>query len=284
MLRPGKPLLALLALSLVGVAAPASAKLKLPAPSPLARVMQTVGIAEITVEYSSPGVKERQIFGGLVPFDKLWRTGANAATKITFSHDVMVAGKAVPAGTYAVFTIPSAKDWTLILNKNAQQGGTRKYDKKLDQVRVKLTPTKLPEKRERMTFVFSDTKSDATRIDLEWDTLRLSIPVTIPTQKYALAAIDAHTAGAMRELASAARYHADHTKDLDKALAFIDMSIAVKRDWFNVWLKADFLAQKGEHKKAYPLAEEAWKLGNKAEYFFWKDRVKKALDEWKAKI
>src|SRR5579883_1337608 len=97
-------------------AAPAFADLELPRPSPLARVSQVVGLTEIAVEYSSPAVRGRKVFGGLLPFGELWRTGANSATKVSFSKDVLVAGKPVPAGSYALFTIPNEKSWTVILN------------------------------------------------------------------------------------------------------------------------------------------------------------------------
>ena len=97
----------------------AMAQLDLPRPSPAAKVSQVIGLTEISVDYSSPTVKSRKIWGGLVPFDQMWRTGANQATKISFGKDVTFAGKPVPAGTYALFTIPSKKEWTVVLNKKA---------------------------------------------------------------------------------------------------------------------------------------------------------------------
>lgn len=273
------PLMALAALAIT--AAPALAELKLPAPSPLARVMQTVGVTEVTVEYSSPGVKGRKIFGGLLPMGELWRAGANAATKLTVSDAVKIDGKAVPAGTYAVFAIPGDKQWTLILNKDANQGGTRKYDKKLDLIRVNVTPTVAPA-RERMTFLFANTTDDSTDLVLEWETTRVTLPIAVPTKDYALKGIDGAIEGAQGTLANAARYYAG-LKDYDKALTIIGMSLGIKRTWFNIFLQAQFLAAKGSFGAAVPLAEEAWKLGQEAEYFFWKDQVKKSLEEWKAK-
>src|SRR5215469_12796306 len=115
---------------------PASAQLQLPRPSPAAKVSQTVGLTEISVEYSSPGVKGRKIWGAVVPYGQVWRTGANSTTKITFSKDVTVADTPVPAGSYAFFAIPTAGEWTLILNKDFNQGGSAKYSKDLDVVRV----------------------------------------------------------------------------------------------------------------------------------------------------
>ncbi len=275
-----KTSLAILALAL---AAPAAAQsLKLPAPSPLAQAMQTVGTTTVTVTWSSPGVKGRKIYGGLVPFGALWRTGANAATTIEFDSPVKVAGKDVPAGKYALFTIPGAEQWTVILNKNADQGGTRQYDEKLDALRFEVKPAKSPV-RERLTFVVRDTVDDGTHLDLDWAGTVVAIPISVDTAGLARKAIAGYQGGSSRGLANAARYMADSAKDLGAALKLIDASLAVEQTWFNTWLKADFLARTGDHKAAYPLAEKAYEMGKKADYFFYKDVVEKALKDWKSK-
>ncbi|MCB9729560.1 MAG: DUF2911 domain-containing protein [Deltaproteobacteria bacterium] len=277
---------AALCLALSAVTAPALAAddpLPLPALSPLARVMQTVGVSEATVEYSSPAMRGRAIFGGLLPYGELWRTGANSATKLTLSQDAKVAGKDVPAGTYAIFTIPQKDQWTFILNKNPDQGGTGQYDEKLDQLRVKVKPEKAP-KRERLTFLFSDTTEDSTRLDLVWGETRVSVPITFDTAKLSQSNIDSFATMASRKLANAARHVADNGKDLDAALQYIDMSLGVQQTWFNTWIKADLLARKGKYAEAYPLAEKAYAMGDKdGPGFFWRDQVKKALEDWKSK-
>jgi hypothetical protein len=259
----------------------AAAELELPRPSPFAKVSQQVGLTEITVDYSSPGVKGRKIWGAVVPYDQMWRTGANQATKITFSKDVTFAGKPVPAGTYALFTIPTKGDWTIVLNKKADQSGTgRDYKADLDLLRVQLRPKPAPF-RERMTFLFSDFTDDKTTLDLEWDKLRLSIPVTMATGAEVQAAIAAAVDGTWRVYANAARYMLDTKKDYDGGLKYIDQSLAIKEDWFNVWIKASLLAAKGDYKDARVLAEKAYALGQKAEVFFLEGEVKKALADWK---
>jgi hypothetical protein len=267
----------------LALALPAAAQdLKLPAPSPLAQVMQTVGTTSITVTYSSPGKKGRDVYGGLVPFGELWRTGANAATTIEFTTDVKVGGKDVPAGKYAVFSIPKKDTWTVILNKNPNQGGTRQYDEKLDAARVDVKAEPSPD-RERMTFLFRDTTDGGTTLDLDWAGTRVSLPITVDTDALSKKGIAGYQSGSSRGLANAARYMADTAKDLDAALKLIDASIVVEQTWFNTWLKADFLARKGDYKAAYPLAEKAYAMGQKADYFFWKDQVEKALKDWKGK-
>ena len=265
------------------LSSPAMSQLDLPRPSPLAKVSQVVGLTEVSLEYSSPAVKGRKIWGGLVPYDQIWRTGANQATKISFSKDVVFAGKPVPAGTYALFTIPSKGAWTVVLNKKADQGGTgRDYKADLDLLRVQVQ-TKSAPFRERMTFLFADFTDDQTSLSLEWERLRLSIPIQVHTAEQALANIAASLDGTWRTYAFAARYMLDTKKDTTTGLKYIDQSLALKEDWFNVWIKASLLADKGNYKDAYALAEKAYQLGQKAEFFFLEADVKKALGDWKKK-
>lgn len=265
---------------------PALAELPLPSLSPHATVSQTVGIADITVDYSSPGVKGRKVFAKegkdvVVAFGRTWRAGANAATKITFGRDVTIDGKAVPAGTYSLFAIPEAKSWTLILNKNAN-ANEQGYKADEDLVRVTAKPEKIG-KRERLAFVFSNTTDDATRLDLEWDETRVSLPIKVDAKAQTQAAVAAHLNDTWRPLAQAARYYNDQ-KDTAKANELIDASIAVKPTWFNLWVKAQFLAAANDYKTAYPLAEKAYEMGKADTFFFWKADVEKALADWKAKI
>jgi hypothetical protein len=159
-------------------AAPAGApKVLKPAPSPSATASAQVGTAEVSITYSSPGVKKRKIWGELVPYDKPWRTGANASTKLTLTKDMTIGGKMVPAGTYNLLTIPGKKTWTVIINKDATIGGNMdKYSEAMDVARVTVTPKTIP-MRERMTFIFSDVTDDSVNLDLEWEKVRVSIPI-----------------------------------------------------------------------------------------------------------
>ncbi len=191
----------------------ARADLDLPRPSPFAKVTQTVGYTDITVDYSSPGVKGRKIWGNVVPYDKLWRAGANQATKVTFSRDVTFAGKPVPAGTYAFFVIPSKGAWTVILNKKADQPGTgTAYNQADDLLRVQLTPKAAP-MRERLAYLVTDFTDDKASLDLEWEKLRLAIPIGLDTAKQAQAAVDGAVDNVWRTYATAARYMLETKKD-----------------------------------------------------------------------
>jgi hypothetical protein len=275
--------LVLVAVATLGTSSMAVAQLDLPRPSPNAKVSQVIGLTDVTVEYSSPAVKGRKIWGGLVPHDKMWRTGANAATKITFSRDVTFGGQPVPAGSYALFTIPNRGAWTVILNKKADQSGTgSEYKPELDQVRFKVQPKSAP-MRERMTFLFSDFTDDKGQLDLEWEKLRLSIPIKVDTEAQAMANIAKTLDGTWRSYALAARYVAETKKDYDTALRYADQSVALKEDWFNLWIKATIVAAKGNHKDAIAIGEKAYALGKKAEVFFLEPEIKKTLAEWKKK-
>ena len=263
------------------VSGPASAQqLELPRPSPLAKVSQVVGITEIAVEYSSPAVKGRKVWGGIVPLGELWRTGANSATKVTFSKDVTIADKPVPAGTYALFTIPGKDSWTVIFNKNPNQGGTGQYKQDLDQVRFVAKPAPSPH-RERLTFLFTDTSEAGTTLELEWEKLRLAIPIKAGTEAQVAANIKGLEDNSWRPFNSAARYLLESKKDYDHALQLVERSLAQREDWFNVWTKAQLLAAKGKPAEACPLGQKAKALGDKTDSFFAADDVKKALADWK---
>jgi hypothetical protein len=268
--------------SMSSTAAFAQSGPELPAPSPKARVEQTVGVTQLSVDYSSPGVKGRTIWGGLVPYDKPWRTGANAATKLTSNKDFTFAGKAVPAGSYALYTIPTKASWTVILNSSSENWGTNGYDPKKDVARVTLKPEAIPS-RERLTFIFSNTTDDGTRLDLEWEKVRLSIPIQVDTKKLVLANIESALGGAWRPHFASARWLLENNGDLDQAMGYVDTSIAVKPTWWNNWIKAQILAKKGQAAAAVASAQKAQELGKGDQVYegFFKEEVAKAITGWK---
>lgn len=254
----------------------------LPQPSPKARVEQRVGVTDFAVSYSSPGVKGRPVFGALVPYGELWRTGANSATTLQSSRDFTFGGVHVPAGTYALYTIPGKDEWAVILNSNATAAGTRDYDEKKNIARITVKPADSPF-RERMTFIFSDTTDDSSRLDLEWDKLRVSVPITVDTKAYAAANIDSSLNDAWRPHWASARYLLDTGGDLSKALGYVDTSIAIKPTWWNNWVKAQILAKQGKRSDAIAAAEQAQQLGRDDQVFkdFFQSQVSAAIAEWK---
>jgi len=254
------------------------AQLNLPAPSPKATVSQTVGLTDISIEYSSPGVKGRTIFGDLVPYDKVWRTGANASTKITFSKDVSISGTKVPKGTYAILTIPGKTQWTVILSKNTT-ASVNEYKQEEDMLRLTVTPEAAP-MRERLAFQFVDFEDSKVTVSLEWDKTRVSFPVTLSTDEQASENIKSTLGGTWRMYNAAARY-ALEKNDLANALKYADQSLQLSEEWFNTWTKANILSKMMKNKDAYDLAAKAKTLGDKnPDGFFFKDQVEEALVKW----
>ena len=274
-----------LAAGLLFAAPAARADLDLPRPSPFAKVWQVVGLTEITVDYSSPGVKGRKIWGGLVPYDQMWRAGANTATKVTFSKDVTFAGKPVPAGHVRVLRHPGQ----VRLDGHPQQEGRSGRDR----ARLQGRPTiccacrckpKAAPFRERLAYLVTDFTDDKASLDLEWEKLRLSIPIAVDTATQALANIKHAVDSTWRTYANAARYMLENKKDYDAGLKYVDQSLALKEDWFNLWIKAQLLAAKGNFKDARATGEHAYELGQEGRpSFFLEGEVKKTLAEWKKK-
>jgi hypothetical protein len=287
-MRSIRPSLFVVACSLSGLSALSAAAQSspdLPQPSPKARVEQRVGLTDVTVDYSSPAVKGRKIWGELVAYDHSWRTGANAATKLTVTSNFTFGGKPVPAGSYALYTIPGKSAWTVALNSSTDAWGDAGYDAKKDLVRVQLTPAASPA-RERLTFVFSNTTDSATQLDLEWEKLRVSIPLTVDTKAAVLANISDAVESGWRPYWASARWLLENGGDLDKAMTYIDQSIAIKANWMNNWVRAQILEKKGKAQEAVATAEKTVQLGTGDRTFesFYKADVTKSLSGWKKKL
>lgn len=281
-IRPS--LVALKASALLSLPALVQAAPEVPQPSPRAKVEQRVGITDFAITYSSPGVKGRKIWGGLVPYDEVWRAGANASTLLEASRDFFVGETPVPAGTYAVYAVPSrGGDWTVILNSNTKAWGTRGYDPANDVARVQVKPQKLSEPRERLTYIFSNTTDEGVDLDLEWAAVRVRIPLRVDTRSQVLAGIETSVKEAWQPHWISARYLLDNEIDLDRALELIEASIAIHADWRNHWVQAQLLGKMGQKKKAVDAAKRASSLG-KGDYIFenfYAADVAKAIEGWK---
>lgn len=270
----------------VAVAVPVEAQQgppELPQLSPPARVDQRVGLTDFTVKYSSPAVKGRKIWGALVPYDTVWRTGANAPTTLEASRDFRFGDAAVPAGTYSLYTIPGKSRWTVILN-SVPTGSVNDYDPAKDVARITVKPGSA-DFRERLTFLFSDTTDDTTRLDLEWEHRRISVPITVDTVTQAMANIDATLNDSWRPHFASARYLLDTGGDLNRALSLIDTSIAIKPVWWNHWVRAQILAKQGRRADAIAAGEQAQQLGAGDRVYegFFKEQVGTAIADWKKK-
>jgi hypothetical protein len=232
----------------------------LPRVSPPASVSQTIGTTKIDVEYHRPGVKNRKIWGGLVPFDKTWRMGANEATTISFSDPVKVEGTEVPAGKYGFFAIPGENKWTLILNKDPEQWGAFGYDQKTDQLRVAVTPQSAPH-TEWMRFSIDPVNPTSAVVALEWEKVRIPLRVDVDVPTIVWKNVDSSLASTYGQ---AAAFALESNQRLDEGLMWADQSIAQGENVFNLWTKARLLQKKGRSREAIPLMEKSLSLARAA--------------------
>ncbi len=259
----------------------AQAQMELPQPSPKAQVMQTVGLTDITIDYSSPGVKGRKIFGDLVPYGKLWRSGANKATSIEFSKDVTINGEKVKAGKYSFFTIPNEKEWTVILNSETELWGTGGYDESKNILAFNVAPEKLSKNVERLRYLVEDFDNEKAHISLEWADTKISFPVQVHTMEQAYESIKKTLEPSWRAYANAARFAFEQAHDLENGMKWIDKSLELQSDWYNNWLKAEMLAETGNYSEALKYAKIAKELGDKnPDRFFYKNQVEAAIEKW----
>ncbi|MCC7533077.1 MAG: DUF2911 domain-containing protein [Bacteroidia bacterium] len=275
-----KRIIQLVAVALFAIqTVPTNAQLLLPQASPKASVMQQVGLTDMTIEYSSPAVHGRKIWGELVPYNELWRAGANAATKITFSKDVIIEGALVNKGSYSIFLIPTTQDWTVIINKDAT-ASTGSYKQENDVIRFTVKPTQNAHV-ERLQYFFSNFTDDNAQVNLAWENICVSFKVMCYTSKQASENIDRALSSTWSQYNNAARYYYDQ-KNYDKALEYVNLSINLSNQWFNNWVKAQILNAYGKTKDAYTFALKAKELGDKnPDGFFFKSQVEKAIADWK---
>ena len=257
----------------------------LPSLSPAASLKATVGVTDISIDYSAPGARERKVFGGLVPFGQLWRTGANMATKVTFSTNVTIGGKLVKAGTYALFSIPNSKSWTFILNSNFNQGGTDSYKDSLDVARVESKPSDAPF-MERLTFFVTAKNESTATITLYWEKTMVSFDVYMDTKgmvNESMAAFEKKEFANWMTLANMAKFNVDNGLDLDKANKWCQLSLVMRDHFYNKWMYAQVLAKQNKKKEAKAMAMEAMAFGTKnpsSFYDAYKEEIEKAAKTW----
>ncbi len=258
-----------------------NAQLKVPAPSPSGTVKQAVGLSDITIEYSRPGVKNRVIYGDVVPFGKVWRTGANSATKITFGEDVKVEGNAVPAGTYALYTVPNKDSWEVMLYKDLTMGGNvADYKKENELVRFIVKPKALNEKVETFTIDIADVTASSANIELNWEKTRVDINVVSDIDSKIMKNIETNVINDNRPYFQAASYYYDNNKDLAKATEWVDKAIASNpKAFWMVMLKAKIQAKQNDKKGAVASAEKVITLATEAKNDDYVAMAKKLIAE-----
>ena len=252
---------------------------KTPRPSPDANVSQYVGVTKITVDYSSPGVKGRKIWGELVPYGKIWRTGANEVTSISFSDPVKVNENELSAGTYGIHIIPGENEWEIIFSKDTKVDDPMNYDEKKDALRIKVKPDSNPF-TERMVFTITDMTDNSANVNLTWEKLKVSFKVEVNTQELTLQS--ARNSADWGTLMSAANYCLQQNVNLDEGYKWIQASTLIDENYWNMRVLAQYFVKIDNKSNAIATMEKAIEFGGKmdsAPFDF--NNMKKMLEEWK---
>ena len=241
------------------------AQLETPQPSPLSTVSQRVGMTDVTVTYSRPSARGRAVVGELVPYDQVWRTGANRATKVSISDELSVVGNKLAAGDYALFTIPGEKSWTVIFNKNTEQSGTGSYKQEEDALRVNVPVTATQDPYETFTLGFSNLSETKATMFIAWENTKVAIPLEDPNvDSKVMAQIEEQMASAGDDAGlyyQAANYYFTMDKDLQQAQEWIDKAVSLDDSKFWVLhLQAKIHAETENYDQARTAAQKSIEL------------------------
>jgi tetratricopeptide (TPR) repeat protein len=292
----------------------------LPQVSPKAKIEQRIGLTDVTVSYHRPSVKGRTIFGDVVPYNEVWRTGANSATLVTFSDNVEIDGNDLLAGTYALYMTPTEKDWSIHFNTVTESWGTGSYKEENNALSILITPTRVAAAKnqprastrgeqndakpafqtpfmkknftETLRFSFEDITVTTANLVMAWETTTVSFSVKVDVDKKAMENITKAIAESPKDklwmvYRNSANYMLQNDKDLKQGLTWIDESLNLnKTSWFSFWVKAQILAKLGNNKEAIANAQKAIELGEKEAKdskrdFNYKNLIQTSIDGWK---
>ena len=258
-----------------------------PRPSPGASVSQILGTTNLTLAYSRPGVKGRVIWGGLVPYDSTWRTGANEPTSLAVSDTVTISGQMLPAGKYSILTIPRRGAWTVIFSGQKDLQGSTNYDPKFDVLRVTATADTTQPHEEWMWLGFTDLTPTSGSLTLRWQRLRLALPITVDVNALVLASarreITTAERDAWRNALRAATWCFDNAVALDEGAKWLERSIAAQPNHANLSLKARWLMKDGRRAEAIATAKQAIAAGKAATPPVDTAATERLMTEWSAK-
>jgi len=270
----------------------AQQQLTTPQPSQEASVSQTVGLTNITISYHRPGVKDREVWRKLVPFDAVWRAGANENTIISFTDEVQIDGKNLPAGTYGLHMIPSENEWTIIFSKNNWSWGSFFYDEKEDALRIKVNPIPA-EHQEWLSYSFENPSVNSVEVIMHWEKLKVPFKVEINNKvltEHFIKELDGLDGFFWQPWNQAANYALQNNLDVDEALSWVDRSININRDFQNLWTKAGLIEKKGNTVEAEKLRSEAMEISTEADIntlgyqYLFSNQVDKAIDLFKKNV
>ncbi|MEP6683257.1 MAG: DUF2911 domain-containing protein [Parafilimonas sp.] len=252
-----------------------------PQPSPTAEIKQNFGLSQIEISYSRPGIKGRKIFGDIVPYNKVWRTGANSATTITFGDDVMMGGTKIPAGKYGLLTIPGENEWMVIITKQTNVNNPSLYKQDQDVVRIAVKPYQLPFSIETFTIGFGDVASDSCHLELMWDNVYVPVTITTDVDGKVMTQIKQIMEGDNLPYFQSAQYYIDNNKDLNQALVWLDKAIAQNPDaYYMYYQKARALAKLGKKQDALTASNKSIELAKAAkndDYVALNEKLQKTL-------
>lgn len=266
------------------------AQVKTPAPSPHATMTQMVGLTEVTVDYSRPSAKGRMVFGDLVPFGKLWRTGANLNTTVTFSEDVVIKGTTLKKGKYALYTTPKADMWEVIFYSDTDNWGTpENWNVNKVAYSTNVDPIALGNPVESLTISINNLTNDSATLDISWEKTMVSLKFEVPTQKMAMASIEKALAGPTAgDYYSAAQYFYQSNGDLNKALEYVNKAVSMVKagedvPFWHLRLKSLIQAKLGDKKGAIETAKLSLAAAQKAKNDDYIKMNNDSIKEWSKK-
>jgi len=275
----------LLTISFLLITSALLAQIKTPAASPSSKLTQSVGLMEVTVEYNRPSAKGRTIFGDLVPYGKMWRTGANASSKIGFSEDVTVEGKAIKAGTYAIYATPGENEWEIVFYKNTSFWGLpTEWNADDEAARLKIKPRKLSDAVETLTIDIANISNEGAQIQLSWEKTLVPINFTVNTDATVMKSIERVMGGpTAADYFAAGRYMFESGKDKNVALEYVQMANQRDAKFWTVRTEALILADLGRTKEAIAAATRSRDLAHQAGNEDYVRMNEKSIAEWSKK-
>lgn len=273
-------------LALTALISTTYAQIQTPAPSPFQKIEQKVGLTDVTVEYSRPSMKGRKIFGDLVPYGKVWRTGANANTKITFSDDVMIGDGVIEAGSYALYSKPEAGSWEVMFYTDSNNwGNPAEWDESKVAARVRVSTVPMNMDVETFTITFDDLSNDSANLGILWENIYVAVPIKVMTDKAVMASIENVMNGpSSGDYYSAAVYFLESGKDIDKAKMWIDKAIEMREQpafWYHRQQSLIY-AKSGDKDGAIKAAQTSLRLAQEAGNSDYVSLNTKSLKEWGA--
>lgn len=255
--------------------------LKTPSASTSQTVKQEFGLGSIELSYSRPNTKGRTIFGDLVPFGAVWRTGANTATTLTFSEEVIIGGKKIPAGKYGLLSIPGAAEWTIIITKQLDVTSPSAYKQEMDVVRVTAPTVAMPYSVESFMIFFENVSTNSLELMMIWEKTAVSLPIKVDIDSKIMAQIDNLMNTDNKPYFNAAMYYIDNNKDLNKAAGWLEQATTQTPNAYWVWYqKARCLAllgKKAEAMTASVKSLELAKAGKNPDYVILNEKLQSTL-------